>query len=316
MIYYVKYRYKCNKIKTRMGCGASESRSVAKVLSTKENKFICKLQSEEGDDMLIQPIGAFGETSFPAKITYESKKGRAYCMTSDKVYFSGGEDTLGEFGEIEINFSQRRTKVTFKQQMLCERAFHHIATVNDGMLMVLGGMNKEKEGFLKNVEIYNVQKDQWNSVAEMPEGKCGMGIASFKSRFVYCFGGYLNTRDVSNTIECYDVLTNVWSGITLTEGALNKRHGHMAMQLNSNEILVFGGEKAEENTPTYVFNVEKKSMTKIEPLRKLEGIIAEIPLPVARYKNRAYIIDPQTRDCHVYSSENQTWNIINVYVST
>ena len=88
---------------------------------------------------------------------------------------------------------------------------------------------------------------------------------------------------------------------------------------------IISGEEPEEDTPTYVFNVEKKSMTKIEPIRKLEGIlflalmlelIAEIPLPVARYKNRIYIIDPQTRDCHVYSCENQTWNIINVYVST
>jgi hypothetical protein len=298
-----------------MGCGAQEQKPEIKVLTTKDVKFICKLQNEEGDDMLIQPIGSFGEPAFPAKITYETKKGRGFCLASDKVYFSGGEETGGEFGVIDINFAQRRTKVSFMQSLLVERGFHNMATVNDNMLIVLGGMSKHKEGFLPTAEVYHINRDKWIAIAPMHFGRCGMGVTSFRSRFVYCFGGYINIRDATNSIDYYDILTNTWTPVTLTDGTLAKKHGHMACQMNSDEILVFGGEKSEEDTPTYVFNVVKKAITKILPAKKLEGIISESPLPVIRHRTRAYVIDPQKKVCHMYSHESQTWNIIRVYTS-
>ena len=293
-----------------MGCGAAEQRPNKPTTTT--THFACRLKTELGEEIVVQPLGIFGELAFSAKITYELKRGKAYCLGEDKIYFSGGEETPTEFAEIELNFVTKKARLTFKPIMLNDRTFHQIVAVNDSSIVALGGINKLKEGFLRSCEMYSTLRSKWVVIADMPSAKCGMGVAAFSGKFIYTFGGYLNIRDVSTSIESFDLTRNQWTTLAVTGDTLAKKHGKLAMQVDINSIIVFGGEQEGEEVPTYLFSPEKKTLQKVEQTEKTGGLRVESALPVSFYKGRVYVMDPMSAHCFVYSVKKQCWNSVPV----
>jgi len=295
-----------------MGCGAGKA---IRHVRTESGHFICKMKAEETEDVIIQPLGVFGENAFPVKVNYDTKKGKAFALALGRIYFSGGDDNPTEFGEFEIFFIVKKASIVYHSSMLCERAFHQIVCINDNTVMALGGMNRLKEGFLKSCEIFNEDKNAWITVADMPLTKCGMGTAAFGGKYLYTFGGYISTRNVSTSIECYDITSNTWTTVGVMGDLLLKGHGKLACQVDPQTIMVFGSEHDDGTIPTYSFDVSKKELKKIDQAEKIGSIRVENPIPISYCKGRIYAIEPSTLRCFVYSVKKECWGTVRMTIN-
>lgn len=78
----------------------------------------------------------------------------------------------------------------------------------DGKIYIIGGMTK-KEGAVNRVEVYDPQKNQWNSASPLPEERDHPGAASFDGK-IYVVGGFNITGHSSDSLFIYDPNTDKW----------------------------------------------------------------------------------------------------------
>lgn len=114
-------------------------------------------------------------------------------------------------------------------------------------------------------------------------------------------------------IEEYRVSTNEWKVVDLRNPSLWIPVEICAsIQLNERKVLIFGGSDAQisDSDFCYLFDVEDKSVERIESLKKAQVFIS---LPFS-YGGNVYAVGNEyyvkTRSLHRFDKSKMTWDLI------
>ena len=175
----------------------------------------------------------------------------------------------------------------------------------------MGGRTKS-ERYSNKCEKYNIIKDIWKSAPYLNESKINIGAVSVDSIIIYVFGG--SNRTFVNTIECLNTIQDdsAWTIVKLTSSYDWFGKDELGcLQLSKNELIIFGGilEREGCTKDTFTFKINERSITKNEAkLSVKESFVCLNPI---RLKDgRIYISGSYLNDIHVFSLDDQLWNII------
>lgn len=214
---------------------------------------------------------------------------------SGKIFLCGGCENSRVFNNLyEVDFEQQT--LVDKSPMLTRRCLHGICMIGQDYIVVAGGCNTEVPK-LDSCEVYNIKEDSWNYIAKLNKPCESPSLCNFSDKYIYKIGGVND-----NTIERYTIEKDIWEIVPL---AFNLQIGDCceSIQINSNNILIFGGPqgKSDQCLLLSVFEDEEKVY---EELRNLE----QIKLPEKFYFNtqKSALVFDKT----VYAIESGNQNLI------
>lgn len=175
------------------------------------------------------------------------------------------------------------------------------STLLDGKIYVIGGI--KFLGSTDKVEAYDIKKDSWEKLPDLPKKLNHIGIASDGER-VFVSGGFLNMRqtDFVKTLYSYDINEKRW--IALSDMP-NTRGAHFMIYRNG-QLHVIGGR---QHTEVWSYTIASDSWT--------NNIIAPIPelrdhINVLQDKQHLYIVGGRQMgevktDCWTYDFQTNQW---------
>lgn len=130
----------------------------------------------------------------------------------------------------------------------------HISLRVMNKVYVISGKNEENicDSFCEVLDTYT---ENWNPIGRINFPRtCAAGC--YLNECIYVLGGFQNA--VSNSIEKYSVMLNVWTLLPTVLPEKIWQHGCFA--LDSKKILVFGGEKDSEepNKISFIYDTSKE----------------------------------------------------------
>lgn len=153
-----------------------------------------------------------------------------------------------------------------------------------GFIYIFGGKKEKKEEILDLCEKYSIKSNKWEPIGKMKAKRCSPGVCSFNDEKIYVFFGTKNGENlvVSNSdfIEKYNIKKNSWSTIYVKNWLQGFEMSQIScQQINSNQILVFGGvnrhTNEENNEKIYYFS--KRMMVFDTNERTLENLGDVLP---------------------------------------
>lgn len=194
-------------------------------------------------------------------------------------------------------YNQKTSDLKTIENMLYPRSSHSVCYHNN-LIYIIGGFINRQE-FTNSCEVFDLKRDKSSSIAPLnnPTGVCG--VCTFNDRFLFKFGGLTEGLIINNTVERYDVGMNIWEIIDakldthdplrIDIKAFSLLSTCCCVQINNNEIFVFGGYKSnnESSNMSFVLSSETDERNEIDyvikwinykPLLEPEGFWNNNPL--------------------------------------
>ena len=148
--------------------------------------------------------------------------------------------------------------------MFYKRSDHSMCFLNDRYLIITGSYLREKK-VCETVERYDIKKNFFEKMPPLKSGRCQHSSCSFDGQYVFVMCGIiLVTTEIkefseednmtiirertvwtlTNTIERFDTSkkTNEWIMFDIPNSPVIPRRTPGVVQINANEILIFGGK--------------------------------------------------------------------------
>lgn len=142
------------------------------------------------------------------------------------------------------------------------RWMHSSVLLNDGRVLVMGGVSEE----MRSCEIYDPIENTWIITASMNEPRSSLSSILLPNGNVFISGGDsigVNIIPWKKSCEVYDVTTEKW---TYVDDMLDFRGGHQIYLLpDSNRLLIFGGAIMQSS---YEDTWEYYDLTSMKPISK------------------------------------------------
>jgi len=128
------------------------------------------------------------------------------------------------------------------------RAYHSSVLTDDHKIVVFGGFSITTSIDLHNdTYLYDIKNNTWS---ELHDGTGDAPSKRFLHKCVYddvrntmyLFGGEIDTDNTtSDELWKFDLTTNTWSEITITTGTKPTKRGAHNLEIDGNDIYLFGG---------------------------------------------------------------------------
>ena len=259
-----------------------------------DSKYLYLLNLEE-----LTHQGPAHFTQIPLNITFNVPRFHKSLVTpKGNIYLLGG--SIPEQNQKISNiyyYDPRGKDLKTVGNMVNPRSSHSVCYINDCIYIVGGFLNKQD--FTTNCEIFDINKEKAYAIAGLNLACAVPGICPFNDRFIFKFGGLTEGLVLNNTIERYDIGMNVWELIDakfdmhdvlrIDLKSFSLLSSCCCIQLNKNEILVFGGYKAnnESSNLSFVLTSESDERNELDfiikwinykPLLEAEGFWNNTPL--------------------------------------
>lgn len=168
--------------------------------------------------------------------------GAAAALGEDgKIYVFGGITITPEFefvdvAAIEVYDPATDTWTTQASALPTPRTFAG-ATILNGKMYIIGGINFSGGGRIDTVDVYDPATDTWTTAASYPRKLSGIGVVSLNGK-IYAMGG--NDGSQANNInlaEVYDPTLNIWTEVEPMPTA----RGYLRAVAVNNKIYALGG---------------------------------------------------------------------------
>jgi len=130
-------------------------------------------------------------------------------------------------------------------------------------IIVAGGRDSQNND-LASCEQFNVQLNQWSSIASLNKPRSNAAAAAH-SHSVFVFGGFSNVDGNLDEIEEYNTAANKW---TVLQARLSVARESLAAAYLDDSIYIFGGlneNKVEEaSSATECYDIKKKECKSTE----------------------------------------------------
>ena len=145
------------------------------------------------------------------------------------------KEGLQKSSQKAVQTNEVDTWITGLSSMPTSRAYLTSAVVN-GKIYCIGG-SKFSGSALDKVEVYDPEKDSWETKASMPTPRYGLTSAVIDGK-IYCIGGGINGYPYTlNTVEVYDPETDSWE----TKTSMPTVRGYLTSSAVNGKIYCIGG---------------------------------------------------------------------------
>ncbi|KAB5586533.1 hypothetical protein PHYPO_G00002810 [Pangasianodon hypophthalmus] len=165
---------------------------------------------------------------------------------------------------------------------------HSILYVLGGLTMTTGG------GGVPSATVYtlSLKMNQWRVAEPMLVPRFGHQSISYL-QFIFVLGGITGDRQISNGVERYNTMFNLWESMAPLPEAVQ----HPAVAAHNQRIYVFGGEDAMQNPVRMiqVYHIGRNLWCKIE-----NRMVKNVSAPASVIDGKIYIIGGYTRRMVAY----------------
>ena len=221
-----------------------------------DSKFLYLLNIEE-----LNQNAAFNQIplNIPFKIPHFHK---SIISPKGNIYLVGGTSLEQNKKISNIYLYDHKTKeLKTIGNMLNPRSSHSICYHRDIIYIIGGFLNRQE--FTTTCETFDLKREKSNSIANLNISSGVPGVCSFNDRYIFKFGGITEGLILNNNIERYDITYNCWEIIDAkfdTHDPLRIDLKAFALlstcccvQINNNEIFVFGGYKGNNESSSLSF---------------------------------------------------------------
>jgi N-acetylneuraminic acid mutarotase len=143
------------------------------------------------------------------------------------------------------------------------RSLHTATLLNNGQVLVAGGMNNASHAPIASVQLYDPVSNKWSNAASLPNGGTVAHTATLlNDGRVLVFGWQVGA-------VIYDPATNQWSPAGNIPAAAFQTSYHTATLLSDGEVLICGG--ADNNGPSQNCELYDPSTNNWKPADHLLG---------------------------------------------
>lgn len=188
-------------------------------------------------------------------------------LPNTKILISGSGVNSRSVHEAELYDPETGTW-TETGSMSTPRTVHQTVRLDDGRVLVTGGIDWGLEVVHASTEIYNYETGEWTAAAPMSMPRFNhRAVRLHDGRVFVCGGnaGYPVLDTVLDTAEMYDPATNRWA---LAKPMHQRRYAHGLALLKDGRVFVAGGASAA-NTPVAaaeVFDPATGMWTKVDEM--------------------------------------------------
>jgi hypothetical protein len=165
-----------------------------------------------------------------------------YCHTAQvlgdgRVALMGGATWTTAFSQIaSVHIYDPTTNAwTIAATMPNQRYFHSATTLNDGRILVVGGLDNNNT--TASADLYDPSTDAWSSAGSMVNARYGHSVAVLGNGSVVVTGGEGDASYLSS-VEIFQPLEGTW---TTSSSLVAARAWHTASRLADHRILLIGG---------------------------------------------------------------------------
>ena len=185
--------------------------------------------------------------NFGQEIPYSASN----LITPDSIiYLCGGVLSNGNLSNKCYNFQTNKDTLGELSSMVVKKVGHSLCYVNPGgtggSIYSIGGRTNDSVR-TKICEKYSVLENKWEKIALMNSARSRAAVCPFNDVFIYAFYG--TGSDMVNVLTCerYEIKLNVWKKIEIYNDFSGFEVSFAgAVQINENQILVFGGFSENE----------------------------------------------------------------------
>ena len=224
-----------------------------------------------------------------------------------RLFLCGGSDE-GETYNYHYEYNPKDDSLVRRRPMLNKRCNHGVCMLGRDKIMVAGGFSAE-QGYLNTCEVYHVKKDMWTYVSPLNKKSECHSLCNFNEEYVYKLGG---KNDY--VIERYNIKSNIWE-VILLDRDVEVGHSCESVQINSNQIIIFGGYYQGNLDQCSVLTVKNEENVTQETLKKCEDIVLpeklyfHCPKSALVYGDSVYAIDYGKQKVIRFSNKN--WECLN-----
>lgn len=200
-----------------------------------------------------------------------------------KIFLMGGLDQNGEINKRTYEYDPVTRGLYRKANMHLARDGLASCYVN-GKIYVVGGVG-EKGTSLTDCEVYDIKTNTWSVIQNTITPTSHASLVRYQDSHIYKIGGYVKLGEISNTIEVYSIAQNTWGSVVASFDNFKFMFPLCAaVQLNRNEIFVFGGNTLNHSgvNTSYILNVHEKVDAQFKKsYTEYIDSLNEKPIPVA-----------------------------------
>ena len=203
---------------------------------------------------------------FPLNIDFKIPHFHKSCISPfGEIYLSGGSHPenihkkLSSFYKVSL---QNQTLTPLKG-MIVPRSSHCLIYMKR-YIYAIGGITSNSQ-FTQKCERYDISHEEWQEIAELNYNAVASCCCSFNDKYIFKFGGIFSPEKLNTYIEMYSPKENRWVLIDakISESPeILKAHNFKflstsaCIQINQNQMLIFGGYDEQNQSSTQSFLLE------------------------------------------------------------
>ena len=225
------------------------------------------------------------------------------------IFLTGGSisDNSGRKSNGNFIFDWSALTLRGLPNMINGRSSHAMCYLN-GIIYVVGGF-LNGQTFTTKCEKYNIQGKNWKQIANLNYNSVACSVTSYNQKYLFKFGGLIDGLLINNYIERYDINHDNWIVI---EPRFNNNESLMktgmkdfkltstssAIQINKNEIMVFGGYHQDNQASSTCFLLSSENdEDNYYEIKKVDTY--KLPYPEGFWNNMAIIMSK-----NVFATQN------------
>ena len=187
---------------------------------------------------------------------------RALNLSNGRIFMVGGNEKGVNFHEYDTS---RRKVIDLKAMNEKSRLYPSLCATKTH-IYVGGGQALSGEQ-LSSFEAYEIESNTWKKLAPLSQPAIDFALCAVNDAWIYKIGGRSNDT-ILNSIEKYSIDDNLWIPVTPKYSSrvtgFKFLAGSHAVQINKNEIFIFGGyDEIGSKNSTFVLNFKYKDEEQI-----------------------------------------------------
>eukprot|EP00826_Nyctotherus_ovalis_P049645 TRINITY_DN6016_c0_g2_i4.p1 TRINITY_DN6016_c0_g2~~TRINITY_DN6016_c0_g2_i4.p1 ORF type:complete len:516 (+),score=153.99 TRINITY_DN6016_c0_g2_i4:128-1675(+) len=234
---------------------------------------------------------------------------RTVATEDGTIFVIGGRDRQNACCDWMLEFKEEKKTLVHKKPMLLKRSdFTPVCSGNE-WVYIIGG--NDAKIFYKTCEKYDIENDQWIKIANLNIGRDSAACCIFRDKYIYAFSGRIKfeKKEITNTIERYSILNDVWEMVTPTSKSVwTPCDLGMAYQIDSTSLVIFGGfDKDARTQETFIFHEQTGHMERGPYLPK-EGSFSNF---MFKFGTSLYVVgwNNAGKNLYQYSLTERIWKI-------